>query len=54
MDAGDYAEDRQRLEVGTHFPIVGEVSLEDQLAHSWQFLKVREAPKERVGCSSRG
>lgn len=46
-DSGKYAEDRKRLGVGRHFPTVGKVSLEEQLAHSWQFPEVRGVPKER-------
>lgn len=49
MDAGNYAEGRERLEVGRHFLQLGKF-LEDQMAY-WQLPEVREVPKERVRCS---
>ena len=39
MNAGAHTEDRVRLEVGRYFSTVRKVSLKDQLAHPWRFLR---------------
>ena len=53
MNAGEHTEDRVRLEVGKYFSTVRKVSLKDQLAHPWQFLKARGVLKKRVSCWER-